>query len=46
MVKRGEAKQQLTATLAPVPHEVLAQWLAEEEQQTRQATPVAAHANK
>lgn len=44
-VKRGEAKQQLTATLAPVPEAVLAQWLAEEEQQTRQAAAVAAQNN-
>lgn len=42
VVQRGEAKQQLTATLAPVPQDVLAQWLAEEEQQTRQAAAVAA----
>lgn len=48
VVKRGEAKQQLTATLAPVPQEVLAQWLAQEEQteqQTRQAAALAAQNN-
>lgn len=44
-VKRGEGKQQLTATLAPVPEAVLAQWLAEEEHQTRQAAAVAAQNN-
>lgn len=41
-VVRGDAKQTLTATLAPVPEQVLAQWEAEAmEAEARQSTQVA-----
>ena len=36
-VRRGNAEQTLTATLAPVPDEVLAEWMKEEEARTHVA---------
>jgi S1-C subfamily serine protease len=37
-VARGGAEQKLAATLAPVPDEVLAQWMAEEEKEAKVAS--------
>ncbi len=37
-VARAGAEQKLSATLAPVPEEVLAQWLAEEEKEAKVAS--------
>lgn len=42
-VKRAGAKQQIAATLAPVPQDVLAQWVAEEE--ARQPATAVAQSN-
>jgi C-terminal processing protease CtpA/Prc len=44
-VARNGAQQTLTATLAPVPEQVLAKWVAEEEAAEKQATQMAAAKN-
>ncbi len=44
-VARNGAQQTLTATLSPVPEQVLAQWVAEEEAAEKQATQMAASNN-
>lgn len=44
-VARNGAQQTLTATLSPVPEQVLAKWVAEEEAAEKQATQMAAAKN-
>lgn len=44
-VVRNGAQQTLTATLSPVPEQVLAKWVAEEEAAEKQATQMAASNN-
>ena len=44
-VARNGAQQTLTATLSPVPEQVLAKWVAEEEAAEKQATQMAASNN-
>lgn len=44
-IARNGAQQTLTATLAPVPEQVLAKWVAEEEAAEKQTTQMAAAKN-